>query len=135
MSGVKVIRALLVANAALVALVPAEKIFVGAVKQGAALPTLLVSDIVTTYQPKIDAQAAYSIATSRVQITAMGKDYPGVKSLIGAVRRACNFQRGAIAGVPVITVVCAGVGPDFSDDDSSTHFQSIDFKVTYHEAN
>jgi hypothetical protein len=131
---VKVIRALLIGAPAVVARVPADRIVAGVVKEGTALPALGITAVSSVPVGAIDGLAEYSVVTGRVQVTAMGKEYPDVKALIDLVRRACNFQRGVIAGVDVISVVRDTVGPDLSDD-AGNRFQSIDFKVTYHEQN
>jgi len=131
---VKVIRALLVGAAAIVARVPAERIVAGVVREGTALPALGITEVGLVPVGALDGQAEYSIVTSRVQVTVMGQAYPDVKALIDLVRRACNFQHGQIAGVSVVSIVRDTVGPDL-DDDAGNSFQSIDFKVTYHEQN
>ena len=131
---VKVIRALLAGAAAVVARVPADRIVAGVVREGTALPALGITEVGAVPVGAIDGQAAYSIVTSRVQVTAMGQAYPDVKALVDLVRRACNFQRGLIAGVSVVSIVRDTVGPDLADD-AGNSFQSIDFKVTYHEQN
>ena len=131
---VKVIRALLVDAAAVVSRVPIDRIVAGVVTESAELPALGITEVGSVPVGAIDAQAECSVVTSRVQVTAMGRTYPEVKALIDLVRRACNFQRGSIAGVDVISVVRDTIGPDL-DDDVGNIFQSIDFKVTYHEQN
>lgn len=135
MSAVKAIRALLVANAPMIALVPATKIVAGVVPQATVLPAISIMHISTVEMAAIDAQADFALATSRVQVTAMAKDYPTIKTLIGVVRKACNYQRGTIAGVSVVSIVRDTVGPDFTNDDATIYYQTIDFKVTYHEQN
>lgn len=135
MSAVKAIRALLIANAPVIAICPAAKIVAGIVPQATALPALSILHVVTTNISHIDAQAEFALVTSRVQVTAMASDYPGVQSLIAAVRKACNYQRGTLAGANVASVVRDTVGPYFASDDAKIHYQTIDFKVTYHEQN
>jgi len=131
---VKVIRALLVGAPAVLARVSADQIVAGVIKGVTPLPALGITEVSSVSVGAIDGQAEYSIVTSRVQVTAVGKAYPEVKSLIDLVRRACNFQRGAIAGIDVISIVRDTVGPDLADD-AGNSYQSIDFKVTYHEFN
>jgi hypothetical protein len=135
MSAVKVIRALLVASGPVVALVPAAQIVSGVAPQGIALPAMSITEVSSVPVSAIDAQAEFSLVTSRVQVTLMAKDYPSIKTVMEMARKACNFARGTIAGVSVVSVVRDTVGPDFSDDAVPIHFQSIDFKVTYHEPN
>jgi hypothetical protein len=131
---VKVIRALLVAAAPVMARVPADRIVAGDVPVDASLPAIGIKEISSVPAGAFDAQAEYSIVTSRVQVTAISPAYPDVKVLLDLARRACNFQRGVLSGVDVISVVRDAVGPDLSDT-AGNSFQSIDFKVTYHESN
>lgn len=131
---VKAVRALLLGAASVTARVHADSIVAGDVPAKASLPALGIMEISSVPVGAFDAHAEYSVVTSRVQVTAMAKEYPDVKALIDLVRRACNFQRGPIAGVSVISVVRDTVGPDL-EDLAGNHIQSIDFKVTYHEPN
>lgn len=133
MSAVKAIRALLTANAEVAAIV-ADRIYAGVVPQNVAPPAIGITEVSNNQIGAFDAQAEFSLVTSRVQVTAMTKDYPSIKPLLDAIRRACNFQRGQIASVDVASITRDTVGPDL-EDEAGTHFQSIDFKVTYHEQN
>lgn len=135
MSAVNAVRALLIASAPVTAICPASKIVLGVAPQSTVMPALSLTHISTVPVARIDAQAEFGLVTSRVQVTAMAKDYSTVKSLLDVVRKACNYQRGTLAGVSVISIARDTVGPDLSDDDAAIHFQSIDFKVTYHEPN
>lgn len=131
---VKAIYALLLADAAVLARVPAVRIAAGDVEADARLPAIGITEVSLVGIGAIDAQAEHSLVTSRVQVTVVAKDYPATQSVIGLVRRACNFQRGQIGGVDVVSVVRDTVGPDLSDAAGNT-IKSIDFKVTYHEPN
>lgn len=133
---VKAIRALLLADVAVLARVSGnpDRIAAGDVPADAILPALGIKEVSLVPFGAFDAQAEYSIVTSRVQVTVVGKAYPDVKALLDLVRRACNFQRGQIAGVDVVSVLRDTVGPDLEDLAGNT-IKSIDFKVTYHEPN
>jgi hypothetical protein len=135
MSAVIAIRALLIGSAPMTAIVPATRIVAGIVPQGAPLPALSVMHISTVGEGSIDGQSAATLSTSRVQITAMARDYPAVKALLVAARLACNRKSGMIAGVSVASILRDTVGPDFVSDDATIYYQTIDFKVTFHEAN
>lgn len=135
MSAVKVIRALLIGSAPVTSLCPAVNILAGVVAQDKAVPALSITHISTNPISRIDAQAVASIVVSRVQVTVIAANYPAVSPLLDAVRKACNYQRGIVAGVDVISIVRESLGPDFSNDAGSIHFQSIDFKVTLNEPN
>lgn len=131
---VKVIRSLLVASAATTEVVPVERIVAGVVPVDTALPALSITHISTTPIGALDAAAEFSLVRTRVQVTVMTKEYPAGKELADIVRRACNFERGLIAGIDVVSVMRDTVGPDYQDQ-AGTHFGSVDFMVTYHEQN
>lgn len=135
MSAVKAIRALLVASAPVTALCPAARIMAGTVPQNLALPALSITEVSLVPISRIDAQADHNLVVSRVQVTVMAESYPAVKPLLDAARKACNYERGTIAGVGIVSIVRESVGPDFSNDGATVHFQSLDFKVTYLEPN
>lgn len=131
---VKVIRALLLGAGAVTARVPADRIAAGDVAVDKGLPAIGITEVITVPIGAFDAQAEYSVVTGRVQVTIVGKPYPDVTVIVALVRRACNYQRGQIAGVDVISVVRDLVGPDMGDA-AGNSIKTIDFKVTYHEPN
>ena len=135
MSGVKVIRALLVADTALLAVVPAARVIAGVLPQGTALPAVALTEVSTAEVSRIDAQAVYALVECCVQITIFVADYPQQKQLLDLVRKACNYKRGTVAGVVVSSVRRESNGPDFNDPAAGFYMQSIDFKVIYHEPN
>ena len=132
----KVINNLLNAAAGITALVgsgSAARIYPGIVPQDSALPALVVEHISGNELTTLDANAAFGLVQSRIQVTALAKTYPEVKALIEQVRIACNYQRGVIATVRVVSVLRDTVGPDLRDDDMQIYSQSIDFQVTFQE--
>jgi hypothetical protein len=130
---VKVIRALLLGADAVTARV-ADRVAAGDVAVDEGLPAIGLTEVVAVPIGAFDAQAEFSIVTSRVQVTVVGKAYPDVVSIINLARRACNFERGQIAGVDVISVLRDTIGPDM-EDVAGNSIKTIDFKVTYHEPN
>lgn len=135
MSAVKAIRALLIGDNGVLSLCSAANIMAGDLPAGIALPGLSIKEVSTVDQARIDANSSFSLVTTRVQVTAVAKDYPSVKSLVRAARLACNYQRGDIAGIAVVRIVRDTVGPDLSNDEATIYLQSIDFKVTFEEPN
>lgn len=131
---VKAIRALLLADGAVVSRVPLARIAAGTVPVDAGLPALGLTEVSIVPIGAFDAQSEFSTVTSRVQVAVVGKTYQDAQAILDLVRRACNFQRGQIAGVDVISVLRDTVGPDMEDVAGNT-IKTIDFKVTYHEPN
>lgn len=128
----QVIYALLSEAAGVTALV-GTRIYPGVLPQGTALPALALEFISGVELPTVDATAGFNLLQARVQVTAIAKTYAEVKTVLEAVRAACNFQRGTIAGVHVVSVRRDTIGPDLRDDDVQLFTQSIDFGITYQE--
>lgn len=135
MSAVRAIWELLNGSAPVTVICPARNIVAGVAPQGIVLPAMSITHISTVPVARIDAYAEFNLATSRVQVTVIAKDHVGAEDLIDVVRKACNYQRGTLGGLSVVSIVRDTVGPAFANDDAKIHFQSIDFKVTYHEPN
>lgn len=132
----KVMQALLTGASALTTLLAngAASVYGGGqLPQATALPALVVEHVNSNELTTIDANAPFGLVQSRLQVTVLAKDYPTVKTVVEQVRIACNYQRGVIAGVRVISVLRDNVGPDLRDDDMQVYTQSIDFQVTFQE--
>ena len=134
MSAEKVIHTLLAAASPVTAIV-AARIYPGELPQNTAMPALGISHISGHEHPALSAAGAFVLMQSRVEITILAKDYPTVKTLLAAVRAACNYQRGVISGVTVISVMRDTVGPDLRDSDLTIFSQTIDFMVTWQDPN
>ena len=134
MSAENIIHALLVANSAITAVV-SDRIYPGELPQNTAMPALGVSHISTTERPTISAVSAFTLVQTRIEVTVLSKDYVTLKDLIKKVRAACNYQRGVIATYTVISVMQELIGPDMRDSDLTLFSQTIDFMVTWQQAN
>lgn len=133
MSDVKVIRALLVAHAPLVALVPAARIFSGTVPQNTTLPALSINSISNVERQKVADDSTRTMMRSRTQVTVHAKSYPEQKALIQLVGQAIKGGRRTVAGVLVANVLRDVIGPDLGDPAVGTFEQTRDFRVVYYE--
>lgn len=132
MSGVAVLRYLLANDAPLVAVVPATKIFAGAIPLGTAVPAIGVAQISGVERPTVAmAAGAKRHRTDRVQVTVEAGTYASQKSLLELVRTACGHQTGTLNGVDLMSVLPDGQGPDFYDADARIYSQSCDFLVSW----
>lgn len=131
MSGPRVIVALLKADAAFLALVPADGIHAGEVPQSASLSAVAYASVSTVQRPTVAGIEPALLVDERMQITVAASSYPAKKAVLDAVRLACDRRRGLIAGVRVQNVRHAGVGPDLDNTETAVFTQSIDFFVTY----
>ena len=129
----KVIYTLLSGDAG-VATQVAARIYPSRLPQNTVMPALVYDFISGQEHPVIDASAGRQVLRSRVQVTAMGKNYADVKTLMEAVRVACLYKRGTIGGVTVISITRNGIGPDLRDDQLALYLQSTDYMVTHYES-
>jgi hypothetical protein len=130
MSAEKVIKSLLGADATVAALVNG-RIWPGTVPLNSPMPVIAYNHISSVSKTMVSLADADSLIVTRIQITVMAKSYPEVKNILQAVNRACDLQRGVIAGVRVSSVIGDALGPDMRDDDATLYMQSADFKVTW----
>ena len=127
MSDVKLIRYTLANNANLIAVVPAVRIFAGVVPLNTVLPAIAVNHISTIERNTVAMNTATVLATSRVQVTVLTKDYLSQKSILELVRKALPNTNGVINGVTVDSILPDISGPDLRDDDAGIYMQSRDF--------
>ncbi len=128
----KAITALLKGAAGVTALV-STRIHPVELPQDTPLPAIVVRHVSTTPRGTLDAAADYGLVASRIEVSGLAKDYPGLKALLAQIKAACNYQRGAMGGAVVASVVCDVTGPDLSDAATGLFEQSIDFIVTLQE--
>ena len=131
MSGVIIIRALLVANAALLSAVPASKIMAGVIPINTVLPAISIAQISGVTRNTISMNEAQVLATDRVQVTVMAKTYAEQKRILELVRAACPNTRGQVNGVQCDSVWSDMTGPDIFDAVETIYFQSVDLMVLF----
>lgn len=135
MSAIKVIRALLVAHAPILGLVPAARIVAGTVPLGMPLPAIGLTEISRVELPTVSLGQRAVQVTARVQVTVHASTYPDQKALLQAAKLGPGAHTGTVAGVTVRSVMRDVVGPDMGDADTGIYQQSRDFKVVYVEDN
>lgn len=130
----KAIRAMLTGAAGVTSLV-SDRIYPVPLPQGCTLPAIAVEHVSTIELTTVDANSAYGLVRSRIQVTVLAKTYPEQKTLLDEVRKACNYQRGTFNGVRVQQVLRDTVGPDgySTENEREVYSQSIDFQVTHQE--
>lgn len=129
----KVIRSLLLANATVTAAV-GTRVYPVTLPEGTTLPAIVLDHVSTVEQPTIDANAPLALVESRISVTVIADTYTTLKTLTDACRVALNFKRGSIAGVNVVSVRRALVGPEYKDDQLRSFAQPLDFMVLHFES-
>lgn len=97
-------------------------------------PAIVIETVSGTLEAPINATAGMQLMQTRVQVTALSRSAVECKQILEQVRIACEFQSGLIAGVRVISIVRAGIGPDHKNDDMSVYLQSHDYMLTFYES-
>lgn len=128
----KVVKTLL-GNAAGVTALVATRVYPGPIPQGTTLPAISYEHISTVPLQTLDASAGFNLVRTRIEVTAVAKNYSDQKALIEEIRKALEYQRGIIAGVEVIAILRESAGPDLRDDDMQLYTQAVDFMVTHRE--
>ena len=133
MNGVIAVRALLVADTGVTALVPAIRIVAGVIPQGSALPAISLMSV-SSIDRNIPAPGSKRRVTERVQVTVLAASYPAAKAIIRAIRAAAADRMPAIDGLTDVTAHTDSAGPDFLDEETGIHMQTQDFRVAFNEA-
>ncbi len=132
MSGVQAVRTALIADASLLALVPAARIAAGPLPQNTTLPAIALQGI-----SKVDLNilnpGTYRHVRERVQVTVLAATYPSQQAVIAAVRHAAADKFPTVSGLLRVTIHTDSAGPDGMNEEASQYIGSQDFIVTYSE--
>lgn len=130
MSAENVVYALLTGAGAVTAIV-GTRIYPDYLPEKQPTPAIVYEQISSVRAPAIDAAASTHVTRSRIQVNVLSADRVVAKTLRDAVVAAAQFQRGAIAGVTVHSVLHAGEGPASYDQQLGLYFRPIDFLITH----
>lgn len=130
MSGILIVRALLVADAPLVASVPASRIR-PFLPQGVTLPALGLDVVSAVRRNALSGNETTVHEMSRVRVTALAASYSSCEAVLALVNSACARKRGTIAGFADVHVLPDIRGPDMQDVGANIFMQSLDFLVHY----
>ena len=131
MSGVAVIRYMLVNNAPLIAAVPAARILSGVLPITTTIPAISVRQISGVEMPMIK-RTGTQLVTERVQVSVHASSYLSQKTIIELIRSAITSTRGTVNTVAVDSITHDVDGPDLYYDEPDIFEQSIDFIVSFY---
>lgn len=132
MSGVAIIRNLLVANANLTAVVSANNIIAGTLPLNITVPAISIEDISGVPRRNMGMVSNTYLFTDRVRIDVKAGTYPQKKSVLELVRLALPNRRGAVGNYTVDSVLPDSKGPDRDDPEIGLYFQYRDYIVKYY---
>lgn len=132
MDGVAIMRQLFVENSALTVLVETTNIAAGPLPLNTSLPAIGLQSISVVDRNTLKPGAKRHV-TERVQATVLAANYPQMRAVWRAMRRAGADQMPDVPGVSEVEVHTDGAGPDFMDDNTSIQQKSQDFRVSFNE--
>lgn len=139
MSGVVIMRELLKLRAQLTDLVPAGRIFVGALPLGAALPAVGITSVGGNEVETVARRAQRIPVRERVQVTVYAADYPAQERLLKAAGLGAGVHTGLLTTAEntyhVNSVLPLGTNPAIPPAGDGIYERSRDFMVTFKEAN
>ena len=130
MSGTAIIKSLLGANAALVAQVPATRIFVGDVPLNTTLPAISVKRISGTSFLPMAMNLTTTFQTQRIQVTLLTKT-AAQDAMWALIRPALPNTRGTVSTFAVDSILPDIEGPDMFDQVAVIYQQSTDYMVKF----
>lgn len=145
MSGVAIIRALLIASPAVVSAVPAARIKAGPGVMNDVAPLILLEQISSVPRLTVAMIETNRLHTDRVQVSVLlkgpsgtpaGNGYPGVKALLNLILAACPNTHGTVAGFSCDSVLpdAEQIGAGDIEVDAALFSGSRDFIVKWCEA-
>ncbi len=128
-TGADIIGALLLADAPLIALIPATRIKSDILPDGVALPALVVSEASQVERQTL-VRGSKVRTIDRVSVTGRFRSVRERKTIMQMVKNICAGRTGTIAGMENVSILNAGRGPNlFGPGDSLEKTQ--DFRVSY----
>jgi hypothetical protein len=132
MSGIVVMRAVLAADAPLVAACPADQIVADDLPIDIALPALSVT-LISSVDRKVLQRGSVRRVTERVQVTVMARDATERLELVALVRSAAAARIGDFADVADVSIQTESRGPDMTTE-GGIRVGMQDFLVSFNEA-
>jgi hypothetical protein len=129
-SGVDVVGQLLAADDAFTAAVPEGNWDYWDLPQGTGLPSVLLTRVSRAERQFLAAQPQQMV-TERVQATVRAGSGADREAVLTAIRDACRDKRPPVTGLSDVSVLLAGDGPDFKDDEAAIYMGSTDLRVSF----
>lgn len=131
MSGVAIIRSLLIGDSSLTDVVPTTQIYSGPLPVGTRLSGISVMQISALSRLNVAMGATQRVVTERVQITTVAKTYVLQKSIMSLIRAACPNTNGTVNGFACDSILPDAEGIDEFDSELGLYMQTQDFIVKF----
>jgi hypothetical protein len=131
MSGVAIIRYLLVDDPLLTQTVPAGRIKAGVMPINTQLPAISITQV-SGIEYSVIKRGENQLVIERIQITVLATTYPDQKNVLKLVRAALlNGACGDVNGFDVDSITYESDGPDLYSDNPVIFEQSVDYIVRF----
>lgn len=121
----------LISAAAGVTAIASTRIYPAMLPEGTTLPACVVRLVSNVRAAAIDAAAEQQVYRSRVQVNALAGSFVQAQALREAVKAAMGFQRGAIGGATVASIVHDVDMPDDFDNELHAYVAPADFIIVW----
>nr|WP_086491267.1 DUF3168 domain-containing protein [Novosphingobium panipatense] len=133
MDGVAAMVKALLSDAAVIEMVPADRISPGPSSLGFDLPWIALESV-SKNDRNLPAPGERRHVRERVQVTVLANDHPERSAVMRAVRHAAaDLLDIEVDGIDAVTIHTDSAGPDFMIEDASIWCRTQDFLVTYSE--
>lgn len=133
MDGAHAVRAALLGDAALLALVPANAIVIGDIPLRIGPPAIGIG-LPSSSDLNLIKPAAMRFVTERTRATVVAATYESLVAILKALRHAAADRLDVVVvGISGVTIHTAGQGPMIQNPDSGVCQRSQDFMVRYTE--
>lgn len=131
MSGLVVLRAVLVGDPLVTAAVPVERIVADELPLDTPLPALSIT-MISSVDRKALRRSALRRVAERVQVTILARDATERLDLTARVRAAAEGLVGDVAGIAAVSIQSEGQGPDLTTE-AGIRIRTQDFIVSFNE--
>ncbi|WP_257554141.1 hypothetical protein [Sphingobium sp. CFD-2] len=129
MTGGDIIGALLLADAAVLEIAPADRIKEDRLPDGVELTALLVRTVSSVDRQPLK-RGQFVRRSDRVAVTVRALSVRDRKAAIGRIRACCAGRTGDIGGALRVSILTAGLGPSLNGPGNSFE-QTQDFRVSW----
>lgn len=128
-TGASIVGVLLRDDSDIAALVPPDRMKLGALPDNIALPAVLIRTISSVERHALH-RGATTRTTDRVSVTVRAANYREQVRLIKLIRSCCAGRTGDIGNGVRVSILTAGAGPDLRGP-ADSYEQAQDFRVSH----
>jgi Protein of unknown function (DUF3168) len=125
------LRAMLVADAAVIAAVPADRIVAGEIQQDTLWPVIALVHSSTQREGNLAVAVGEELLSSSIEVLPLAEGYAQMSSLVQLIEAACHGKRGMWGGVSVAQSLRVAQGQDDFFDEQGVWARPVVFQLIY----